>query len=56
MSPVGESLRIWCRQFPAMVNCCTIDWFENWEGSALESVACRLLEDKKLDCLKEVSQ
>ena len=39
MSPVGENLKIWCRQFPAMVNCCTIDWFETWEGNALESVA-----------------
>lgn len=37
-----------------MVNCCTIDWFENWEGSALESVSIRLLEDKKLEALTEI--
>ena len=56
MSPVGDNLKIQCRQFPALVNCCTIDWFENWEGSALESVACRLLEEKKLEGLDEISR
>ena len=24
--------------FPSLVNCCTIDWFSNWPGEALESV------------------
>ena len=26
MSPVGDSLRIRCRQFPSLINCTTIDW------------------------------
>jgi dynein heavy chain len=26
-SPVGEKLRNRCRQFPSIINCCTIDWF-----------------------------
>ena len=26
MSPVGDALRVRCRQFPSLVNCCTIDW------------------------------
>lgn len=39
MSPVGDKLRIWCRKFPALVNCCTIDGFENWTGEAVTSVA-----------------
>ena len=37
----GKSM--WCRQrlrmFPALVNCCTIDWFREWPAEALASVA-----------------
>ncbi len=29
MSPVGEAFRARCRQFPSLINCCTIDW---WVG------------------------
>uniref|UniRef100_A0A0A9YIV3 Dynein heavy chain 1, axonemal n=1 Tax=Lygus hesperus TaxID=30085 RepID=A0A0A9YIV3_LYGHE len=28
MSPLGEPFRNRLRMFPALVNCCTIDWFE----------------------------
>ena len=38
-SPVGEKLRNRCRQFPSIINCCTIDWFEKWPNEALFSVA-----------------
>ena len=39
MSPVGDSLRIRCRKFPSLVNCCTLDWFDNWPEEALISVS-----------------
>lgn len=42
MSPVGEALRVRCRQFPALVNCCTLDWFSSWPEEALVSVATTL--------------
>lgn len=29
-SPVGESLRNKCRQFPSFVNCCNIIWIQSW--------------------------
>ena len=48
MSPVGDSLRIRCRKFPALVDCCTIDWFNNWPGEAIELVTIKLLEEEKL--------
>lgn len=35
MSPVGSALRIRCRQFPSLVNCCTLDWFADWPPAAL---------------------
>ena len=35
MNPVGAAFRQRCRQFPALVNCCTIDWFLDWPAEAL---------------------
>lgn len=36
---VFQLFRARLRQFPSLVNCCTIDWFSEWPKSALESVA-----------------
>ena len=44
-SPLGEVFRARLRQFPALVNCCTIDWFSEWPADALRSVAMRFLGD-----------
>lgn len=38
-SPIGSAFRARCRQFPSLVNCCTIDWFDAWPQDALYSVA-----------------
>ncbi|XP_066476619.1 dynein axonemal heavy chain 7 [Tiliqua scincoides] len=45
MSPIGDAFRNRLRKFPALVNCCTIDWFQSWPSDALEAVATRSLED-----------
>ena len=39
MSPVGDSLRIRCRQFPSLVNCMTLDYFSSWPEQALLDVS-----------------
>jgi len=52
MSPLGDAFRTRLRMFPALVNCCTIDWFADWPVAALEGVANRSLtegEDLKLN-------
>jgi dynein heavy chain len=48
MSPVGDALRIRCRQFPSLINCTTIDWFHGWPEAALVSVAERFLGELEL--------
>lgn len=48
MSPVGSALRVRCRAFPSLINCCTIDWYMNWPREALQSVADRLLANVSL--------
>jgi hypothetical protein len=39
MSPIGETLRTRCRNFPGMVNNCVIDWFTPWPEEALHRCA-----------------
>lgn len=42
-SPIGDAWRSRLRQFPSLVNCCTIDWFTVWPNDALVAVARRFL-------------
>ncbi|XP_027272227.1 dynein heavy chain 11, axonemal isoform X2 [Cricetulus griseus] len=44
-SPVGHTLRVRARKFPAIVNCTTIDWFHAWPQEALVSVSRRFIEE-----------
>ncbi|PNH03664.1 Dynein heavy chain 7, axonemal [Tetrabaena socialis] len=48
MSPIGDAFRERLRQFPSLVNCCTIDWFTAWPNDALEAVAMKFLRDVDL--------
>lgn len=43
MSPLGNAFRNRIRKFPAIVNCCTIDYFHSWPEDALLAVASRFL-------------
>ncbi|XP_013068368.2 dynein beta chain, ciliary [Biomphalaria glabrata] len=47
-SPVGSTLRVRSRKFPAVTNCTSIDWFHEWPEEALKSVSARFLEDVEL--------
>nr|XP_033343017.1 dynein heavy chain 7, axonemal [Megalopta genalis] len=43
MSPIGDNFRVRIRKFPALVNCCTIDWLQSWPEDALLAVATKFL-------------
>nr|XP_044991758.1 dynein axonemal heavy chain 12 [Jaculus jaculus] len=47
-SPIGDAFRNRLRQFPSLINCCTIDWFQPWPEDALERVAVNFLETLEL--------
>ena len=47
-SPVGNTLRVRARMFPALVNCTVIDWFHSWPETALVSVSQRFIGDVDL--------
>ena len=48
-SPIGDAFRERLRKFPALVNCCTINWFFAWPQDALYAVGKRFLSDVKVD-------
>ena len=50
-SPVGSTLRVRARKFPALVNCTSIDWFHEWPNEALVSVSYRFLCEAESDIL-----
>ncbi|XP_021325607.1 dynein axonemal heavy chain 12 isoform X2 [Danio rerio] len=51
-SPIGDAFRNRLRQFPSLINCCTIDWFQPWPEEALERVANKFLETLDLSDLE----
>lgn len=44
-SPVGATLRVRSRKFPAIINCTSINWFHEWPQEALVSVSLNFLRD-----------
>ncbi|XP_048885226.1 dynein axonemal heavy chain 2 [Brienomyrus brachyistius] len=52
MSPVGDLFRNRIRQYPALVNCTTINWFSEWPHDALLEVAERYLDGLELGSME----
>lgn len=49
MSPTGQTLGERIRNFPSLVNCCTLDWFHKWPVEALNAVAMKMMEETPFD-------
>jgi len=43
MSPIGQAFRDYCRQYPALINNTTINWFMRWPDDALTEVALKFV-------------
>lgn len=41
----GAKLRNYIRQYPSLINCCSIDLFETWPDDALETIALKFTSD-----------
>ena len=52
-SPIGDMFRERIRNFPSLVNCCTIDWFSEWPADGLNSVARRYILTEDMKEIKE---
>ncbi|KAK3576323.1 hypothetical protein CHS0354_039732 [Potamilus streckersoni] len=58
MSPAGGKFRQRCRMNPALINCCTIDWYDEWDDEAMLSVAqvffesAEFIADKDTDIME----
>merc|ERR1719305_2042411 len=58
LSPIGAAFRNRLRNYPSLVNCCTIDWFQEWPPEALDRVATQFLaklemeDDVKRGCVQ----
>jgi dynein heavy chain, axonemal len=48
LSPVGAQFRTRLRNYPSLINCCSIDWLDQWPEEALKGVASMKLEDKSV--------
>ncbi len=46
LSPASKAFREKLRDYPALLNCTTIDWFSDWPSDALRAVARRLLSSR----------
>ena len=49
---VGDAFRTRLRMYPAMVNCCSLDWFSEWPEEALYAVAEQKLSDIEFETRK----
>ncbi len=55
MSPVGTKFRERCRFHPAIINCTTIDWYNDWSEEAMQQVSMSFLESLDLSIATQLS-
>ncbi|XP_028393421.1 dynein heavy chain 6, axonemal-like isoform X2 [Dendronephthya gigantea] len=48
MTPSGTLFRQRCRVYPSLINCCAIDWYDEWPNDALEAVGKTFLQSVEI--------
>jgi dynein heavy chain len=48
MNTTSSDLRATLRDFPCLLNCCTVNWFTHWPSDALHFVSQSFLKDIEL--------
>jgi dynein heavy chain len=48
-SPLSKNFKEYCRNYPALINNTTIDWFMKWPEDALQEVANKFLNDMDIE-------
>lgn len=49
MSPLKDVFRKCTRNYPSIINCCTVDWLHGWPEDALHAIANRFLVEENLN-------
>lgn len=49
ISPLGDTFRKCTRNYPSLINCCTIDWLHGWPHDAMLAIANRFLAEEGSD-------
>jgi hypothetical protein len=55
-SPVGDKFSKRARDFPGLINGCTIDWFLPWPQDALVAVSTKFIGDFEMACDESVKR
>ena len=48
MTPSGTLFRQRCRVYPSLIDCCAVDWYDEWRSDALEAVGHAFLQSMEL--------
>lgn len=48
MTPSGTLFRQRCRVYPSLIDCCSIDWYDEWPSDALEAVGNVFLQSLEI--------
>lgn len=48
ITSVGDAFRNYVHKFPALLNCCTVNWLQSWPPDARLTVANRFLAEENL--------
>ena len=49
VSPLNKRLKGWLRNYPSLVSCCTVNWYEIWPDAALQQTGQQYFQNQSLN-------